>query len=279
MENIDIDLTKWERVLDALFDSALDIGLRIVLAMIVYIAGRFIISRVIKALIRLKSFRSIDPTAEGYIITFVKATLYVVLVVSIVAILGVPMSSVIAVIASAGIAIGMALQGALGNIAGGLMLLIFRPFVVGDYIRSSTGEQGYVMKISLVYTQLRTFDNRIISVPNGSLMNASIQNMTADERRRVDFSFDISESEPAGRVREIVMGVISKNEMALREPEPLVLPTDYVTDGITYTVRVWVRTEDYWPVYEGLMEAIPEALREAGIRRPATPLKIDGRNS
>ena len=165
------------KLLDKVTDGAIDIGLKLVLAVIVYLIGSFIIKRIIKGMERMKALKSIDPTAAGYIRTFVKAALYVILVVSIVALLGVPMSSVIAAIASVGVAIGMALQGALANIAGGIMLLIFRPFNVGDYIVAG-GEEGTVRNISLVYTVLTTLDNRRISVPNGNLMNSTICNAT-----------------------------------------------------------------------------------------------------
>ena len=133
------------RLLDKISDGAMDIGLRLVLAIVIYIVGSFIIRKIIKALGKLKSMKSIDTTAAGYITNFVKAALYVVLAVSIIALMGVPMSSVIAAIASVGVAIGLAMQGALSNIAGGIMLLIFRPFSVGDYIVAG-GEEGIVRR-------------------------------------------------------------------------------------------------------------------------------------
>ena len=139
---MDVNISNWERLLEKISDGAMNIGLKLLLAILVYLVGSFIIKRIIKGLKKLRSLKSIDPTAEEYIMTFIKAALYVVLVVSIVALLGVPMSSVIAAIASVGVAIGLALQGALSNIAGGIMLLIFRPFSVGDYI-STGSEEGH----------------------------------------------------------------------------------------------------------------------------------------
>ncbi len=270
---MDINISNWEKLLGKISDGAIDIGLKLLLAIVVYLVGSFLIKRLIKALGKLRSFKSIDPTAESYIITFVKAALYVVLLVSIVALLGVPMSSVIAAIASVGVAIGLALQGALSNIAGGIMLLIFRPFSVGDYIVAG-GEQGTVRSISLVYTVLTTIDNRRVSVPNGSLMNSTISNASVEPLRRVDIDFDIAGSEDADKVEKTLKDVIAKSDKALNEPAPQVLITAGVPGGLTYTVRVWVKTADYWDEFGYLMKEVPSALNAAKIARPSTPISV-----
>lgn len=271
--NMEASMNNVERLIDKLSDGAMDLGLKLVLAVVIYIVGSFIIKKIVKGMGKMKSLKSIDATAASYITTFVKATLYVVLVVSIIALLGVPMSSVIAAIASVGLAIGMALQGALSNIAGGLMLLIFRPFSVGDYI-SAGGEEGTVRNISLVYTVLTTLDNRRISIPNGSLMNSNICNATVEELRRVDLNFDIAGSEDADKVEKIMDDVIAKSEWALEKPARQVLITAGVPGGLTYTVRVWVKTSDYWDEFGYLMKEIPAALNESGIARPSTPISV-----
>ena len=271
--NMEASMNNVERLIDKLSDGAMDLGLKLVLAVVIYIVGSFIIKKIVKGMGKMKSLKSIDATAASYITTFVKAALYVVLVVSIIALLGVPMSSVIAAIASVGLAIGMALQGALSNIAGGLMLLIFRPFSVGDYI-SAGGEEGTVRNISLVYTVLTTLDNRRISIPNGSLMNSNICNATVEELRRVDLNFDIAGSEDADKVEKIMDDVIAKSEWALEKPARQVLITAGVPGGLTYTVRVWVKTSDYWDEFGYLMKEIPAALNESGIARPSTPISV-----
>ena len=270
---MEASLNNLEKLIDKISDGAIDIGLKIVLAIIIYIVGSFIIRKVIKALGKMKSMKSIDTTAASYITTFVKAALYVVLAVSIIALLGVPMSSVIAAMASVGVAIGLALQGALSNIAGGIMLLIFRPFSVGDYIIAG-GEEGTVRSISLVYTVLTTIDNRRISIPNGNLMNSTICNATVEEMRRVDLNFDIAGSEDSDKVLKIMSDVIDSTEWALDKPAPQVLITAGVPGGLTYTARVWVKTPEYWDEYGTLMKEIPVALNKAGIARPSTPISV-----
>lgn len=261
------------KIAEKFSDAAIDIGLKIIIAIVIYIVGSFIIRKLVKALGKLKSMKSIDTTAAGYITTFVKAALYVLLAVSIIALLGVPMSSVIAALASVGVAIGLALQGALSNIAGGIMLLIFRPFSVGDYIVAG-GEEGVVRNISLVYTVLTTLDNRRISIPNGSLMNSTICNATVEELRRVDLNFDIAGSEDSDKVLKILSDVIDKTEWKLDNPAPQVLITAGVPGGLTYTVRVWTKTPDYWNEFGVLMKEIPAALNKEGVARPSTPISV-----
>lgn len=262
-----------ERMLSTVSDTAINMALRILAAVVIYLVGRFLINWMVKKLTKVKGFGKVDETARNYILALIKAILYAVLIVIIVAQLGVAMSSVVALLATAGAAIGLAIQGALSNFAGGLMLLIFKPFRVGDYIIA--GEyKGYVQSISLVYTTLRTFDYTTILIPNGTLMNSDIMNSTAEDIRRVDLFFDISSAEPSDKVRSVILDTVSKWDKALSDPAPAVVTSATVTDGITYAVRVWVNTADYWDVYEGLTEDISASLNEAGISRPAMPVRI-----
>jgi small conductance mechanosensitive channel len=201
------ELSSIGRMTQNLIDSGVDLGIRILVAVVIYIVGRILINWILKALSKIKSMLRMDETARIYVRNITKAVLYTALFVTIVAELGVPISSMVAILAAAGAAIGLALQGALSNFAGGLMLLIFRPFSVGDYIESG-GSKGFVKSISLVYTVIRTFDNRIIMIPNGTLMNSVVTNTTASDLRRVDLSFDISASEPGARVREVILAAV-----------------------------------------------------------------------
>ena len=262
-----------EKIAETFADSVIDLGFRLLSALLIYLIGRFVINRLVKAMGKLRLIKKLDVTARNYLMNFTKALLYVALIVSVVAVLGVPVTSVIAVLAAAGAAIGLALQGSLANFAGGLMLLIFRPFSVGDYIHSGD-DQGFVRSISLVYTELRTFDNRIVSIPNGTLMNSRIVNTTSEELRRVDLKFDISDREETDKVEYAMFGPIYECGQILRDPKPVVVPSAIVTDGVTYSVRVWVNTPDYWDVYEYLVKEIPAALNEAGIERPYTPIRV-----
>ncbi len=263
--------------LSALSDKLLDIltnaGVRILLSLVIYVAGRILIKWVLKLFDKMESVSRIDSTARTYIRNCLKIVMYVILAVSIIAELGVQMSSIIAVIASCGMAIGLGLQGALTNVAGGLILLIFRPFVVGDVINVG-GTEGYVKSINLMYTVIDTWDNKAVSIPNGNLMNSSITNNTAENLRRVDLAFNIAGDEPINKVRSTIMKVIINMDDALAKPAPEVQPVETVPGGLKYAIRVWVETPKYWEVFNGLMNSIPQALNAADIRMAATPVKV-----
>ena len=273
MENIQTQVHNLDSVLDRLTDFCTEAGLKLLLAIVIYIVGRILISWILKLFDKGKSISKLDTTARSYIRTFLKAALYIVLVVSIIAELGVQTTSIVTFIASCGVAIGLAMQGALGNIAGGLMLLIFRPFNVGDYIMAG-GEEGTVKKISIVYTVLNTVDNKVVSIPNGTLMNANIVNVTGEKLRRVDLNFNIAGSVPVQKVRATIMEVIIDTEKAMADPAPQVDPLTGIPGGLQYVVRVWVKTEDYWEVYHELMREIPTALGAADIPGPSTPISV-----
>ena len=255
----------WEKALDI----AVQAGLKLLLALVVLIIGRQIIKWILR-IIKKGKFRDkmeIDATVDSFLTNFVRISLHVVLIVSIIAILGVPMASVVTVLATCGVAVGLALQGALSNVAGSLMILLFRPFSVGDYI-SAAGEEGTVKAISMFYTVLNTVDNKEITIPNGALMNATISNMTSENKRMVDLRFNVTGSTPVSQVRKTILAAVAEADKVWTDPAPFVSPQEPVPGGLQYTVRVWVDTKDYWPVYYDLMERIPTALAAASIGGP-----------
>ena len=243
-------------------------GSKLILALLVFIIGKMVISKILKIFEKAKFMETMDATAKKFILSAIKVLLYVVLVVSIIGILGVPMASVVAVIASCGLAVGMALQGALGNLAGGIMLLIFRPFNVGDFI-SAAGGEGVVQEISMFYTVILTVDNKRVTIPNGSLMNANVSNFSSEENRRVDLTFNIAGGNEINKVQEVMLSVMNANEKVLKDPAPFAAPLGGVPGGLQYTVRAWCASADYWDVYFALTKDISTALGEAGIGGPA----------
>lgn len=273
MENIESQINTLQNISDQLLEACTSAGIKILIAIVIYFVGKFLIKRLLKLYDKIKAVEALDVTVRNYIRTCLKAALYVVLAVSIVAELGVDMASVIAIIASCGVAISLAMQGSLSNLAGGLMLLIFRPFNVGDYIVAG-GEEGTVRSISLFYTVLVTVDNRVISIPNGAMMNANITNATSEPLRRVDLSFNVSGDIPVKKVQATILEAIIATDKVLPDPAPVVEPLTPVPGGLTYTARIWAKTENYWDVYFELMREIPTALGHAGIPGPSTPVAI-----
>ena len=268
MNDLAAQVDNMQVLLEKLIDFAASGGIRIILALLIYIIGKFCINKLISIIDKIQTKSPMDETAKTYIRNIVKAVLYVVLVVAIIGELGVPMASVITVLASAGVAVGMALQGSLGNLAGGIMLMIFRPFSVGDYIIAG-GEEGVVKKISTFYTVLNTVDNKTVSIPNGALMNSNISNCSSEELRRVDLTFNIAGSEPIKKVQATIMKVVVATDKAMADPAPDVQPLAGIPGGLEYTVRVWCKTEDYWDLYFELNQLIVEAFGEKGVKAPA----------
>lgn len=264
---------RMDAFLDKLIELCTSAGVKILIAILIYCIGKFIIGKLMKVVDKMQAASKLDATARTYIRNIIKAVLYIVLVVAIISELGVPMASVITVLASAGVAVGMALQGSLSNLAGGIMLLVFRPFNVGDYIIAG-GEEGTVKSISTFYTVLNTVDNKTVSIPNGTLMNSNISNCSSEDLRRVDLTFNIAGSEPIKKVQATIMKVIVASDKAMADPAPEVQPVAGIPGGLEYTVRVWCETADYWDLYFELMREIPTALGNAEIPGPSTPVKV-----
>ena len=262
-----------ENFLDKVIQIATNAGSKIILAILIYIIGKMIIGKILK-IVGGKPTAKLDPTVRSFTLNMVKAVLYVVLVISIIGVLGVPMASVITVLATCGVAVGMSLQGALGNLAGGIMLMIFRPFSVGDYI-SAGGAEGVVKEISLFYTVITTTDNKTITVPNGTLMNANVTNFSSEALRRVDLTFGCAKGEDIGAITKAMLDVMNRNDLVLSDPEPFAKLSGGTNESMEFTVRAWCESANYWDVYFGLTKEITEALGAIGVKAPAVRVITD----
>ena len=243
-------------------------GGSIVQAIIVAIVGFFLIKYVMKVLKKLKSFEKLDQTTTRFILNLIKWVLYAMLIIAVISILGVPMAQVIAVLASAGLAVGLALQGALSNLAGGILLMIMRPFKVGDYV-DAAGASGFVQSINLFYTVLLSIDNKRVTVPNGSLMNANVVDYTAEPKRRVDLVFSCAKSEKPAEIQQCILDAVAGSKYALTDPAPFARISGGTNEAMEFTVRVWCNTEDYWDLYFELNQLIVEAFAAKGVQAPA----------
>ena len=243
-------------------------GGNIVLAIAVSVVGVILIKYVMKILRKLKSFEKLDQTMTRFVLNFIKWLLYVMLIISVIGILGVPMAQVIAVLASAGVAVGLALQGALSNLAGGILLMVLRPFKVGDYV-DAAGASGIVHSINLFYTVILTVDNKRITVPNGSLMNSNVVDYTAEHLRRVDLVFSCAKSEKPAEIQRCILEAVSASQFALQDPAPFAHISGGSNEAMEFTVRVWCKTESYWDLYFELNQSIVEAFAARGVKAPA----------
>ena len=241
---------------------------KVLLAIVVWFVGKAIVNKIMGLTGKMKFLEKVEPNTRTFVLSALKWLLYIILVVSIVAILGVPMASVITVLGTAGAAIALSLQGSLSNLAGGIMLVIFKPFKVGDFVETS-GVTGTVKEINLFYTVLNTVDNCRINVPNGALMNTNIVDYSAEDTRRVDLSFASAKSEDPKKIQDLMLEVMGQNEKVLKDPAPFARVSGGTNEAMQFTVRAWCKTADYWDVYFDLTQTITEKLGENGVQAPA----------
>ncbi len=237
-------------------------------AIIVWIIGSWVIKRIVNfARKRFQASESIDETLAPFFTNMLGTCLKLLLALSTIGILGVETTSFAAIIAAAGLAIGMALQGSLGNFAGGVLLLIFRPFSVGDYIKAQD-QEGVVERIQLFVTVLRTLDNRIIYLPNGPLAGGAMENLTEADIRRVDMTFGIGYDDDIDQARSAFKEVLSNIPEVLQSPAPDIIVTELADSSVNFSVRPWCKPEHYWKVYGDAHEAVKKTLDQKGISIP-----------
>ena len=262
-----------ETMLTKLGELCVSFGGKLVAAILVLVIGVIAIKAVIKMLRKKKLGKHEDPTIHRFVLNLVKTALYVLLFVTVISILGVPMASMVAVIASAGLAVGLALQGSLSNLAGGIMILIFRPFKLNDYIDAS-GFSGTVVDIGIFYTTLLTPDNKAITIPNGTLMNDNVINYSAHKTRRLELVFDTAYGTDVEKVKAILLEEAGKHECALKDPAPFARLAEQGDHGLIFKLRVWVNSADYWTLNFDLLEAITARLEAEGIEIPYNQLDV-----
>ena len=245
----------------------MSIGGKLIWAGLILLLGYVAVRLVGKFLEKSKGFQKLDRAVQSFTRSFVKIVLWTVILVAVVSVLGVPVSSLVAVISAAGLAIGLALQGALSNFAGGIMILIFRPFGIGDYVNAA-GAEGSVKEITVFYTKLITPDNKLITVPNGSLMNANVTNFSCEPTRRVDIPVTVAFGTDSAVVTDIMLAAAA-DPRVIAEPAPAVVQTNSTDLGREITLRVWCNNADYWDVRFDVTERVFAGLAEKNIK-PAT---------
>ncbi len=267
------EVASMEELMNKLIDLGATSGGRILLALAVVIIG-LILVRFLSKLIRKSLDRSkLDDQVKNIIAKVVKILLYLVLAVGVIEILGVPMTSVAALIASGGLAVGLAFQGALSNLAGGFLILIFKPFKIGDYVETA-GAEGVVREITIFYTKLLTLDNKLVMIPNGDLMSSNVTNFTAEKIRRIDQDFKITNDIDQELVKKVLLEAAMGTEGILEEPAAFARLTAVDDDTYIFTVRAWCETPNYWDCYFNLIENCSTALSDNGIDDPEERIAV-----
>lgn len=257
-----------------LVETSLDLGERILAAIVIFLVGKFIVRWLNKLFAKLLEKQKVEPGVQTFLKSMVNILLLIMLGFAVVGKLGIELTGFAALLASAGVAIGMALSGNLQNFAGGLIILIFRPYKVGDYIESSSGASGTVKEIQIFHTVLVTPDNKVIYAPNGSMSNAVTTNYSQNDTRRIDLVFGVEYGENIERVQQVLKKIIEADKRILTTPEPFVLMGDLADSSINFTVRVWVNSSDYWAVYFDMKETVYTTFNQEGISIPYPQLVV-----
>ena len=248
-------------------------GLRLLAGVLVLIIGLFLVHWLIKLFEKNESLVKMEPTLKGFLSNLVHLVLYIVVVLTAASVIGIPLTSIITLVASAGVAVSLAMQGALSNLVGGVMLLLLKPIKVNEYVKVGDIE-GTVKRIGAFYTDMLMPDNRHISMPNSNLTNTAIINYTREGTRRLDVFFTVNYASDIGLVKQTLMEVVNAHPGVLREPAPAVRLNQCGDNGMSYVVRLWCQNTDYWDIHFYLLEQGKRALDAAGIEIPYPQMDV-----
>lgn len=256
---------------------ALEYAPKLAGAIVVWIIGAMVIKMIGKGVEKMMAKRDVDASLRPFLVGMTKTLLKVMLVITILGMLGIEMTSFIAILGAAGLAIGMALSGTLQNFAGGVMILIFKPFKVGDVIEAQ-GHTGSVREIQIFNTILMTPDNQKIIIPNGGLANGSMKNITTEATRRVDWTIGIGYGDNADKAKEVLMAMMKEDDRIMAEPAPFVAISELADSSVNFAVRGWVNTPDYWGVYFDLNEKVYKRFESEGLNIPYPQMDVHVHN-
>ena len=263
-----------EEIVKYLTSAGLTIGATIIKVALIWIIGRWLSKRLVTLVKKLMVKKNTDASIQTFLVSLIDIVALIVLLIIIISVVGIDTSSFIALFASAGVAIGMALSGTLQNFAGGVMVLLFRPYKVGDYIEAQ-GQAGTVKEIQICNTLLQTPDNRIIIVPNGPLSTGIINNYSREATRRVDFSFSISYGDDFELAKKVLMEIIEKDARILKTPEPFIELGKMNASSIDITVRVWCNAADYWGIFFDMNKSVYSTFPAKGLNFPYNTITVN----
>lgn len=242
-------------------------GIKIISAILIYIIGRWVAKLIVKSVVKLMEKSNVDKSLRKFVGNIVATVLTLFIVIAAIEQLGVDTTSIMAIFAAAGLAVGLALKDSLSNFSAGVMLILFKPFKLGDTITAG-GSTGVVEVIQIFNTIMRTGDNQEIIIPNGHIYGGPITNISARETRRIDLVIGIGYDDNIGKAKELMENIIANNVLILKDPAPTIMVLELGDSSINIAVRPWVKTADYWPVRAGLLQAIKETFDEQGISIP-----------
>lgn len=259
-----MDVQKW---IDTGFEWITEYGPKLLGAILIWIIGGWIVKKIIKAVSALMNRSNYDPTLQGFLVNLLTWGLKILLILAVLGTIGVETTSFAAILAAAGLAVGLALQGSLSNFAGGVLIMIFKPFKVGELIEAQ-GELGTVKEIQIFTTKLTSLDNKEIIIPNGTLSNGNIINYSSYGALRIDHTIGVSYDTDIKQAKEVLMEVLTSQEKVLEDPAPTINVSELADSSINFAVRPYAKVEHYWDVYFDTLEKAKIALDAAGIEIP-----------
>ena len=260
--------------INKLIDGGIDLGGRILAALIIFIIGKTLVNWANRIFAKMLEQRKVEPSIQSFLKSIVNITLLVLLFLAVIGKLGIELTSFAALLASAGVAVGMALSGNLSNFAGGVIILVFRPYKVGDYIEASTGASGTVTDIQIFHTVLTTPDNKVVFAPNGAMSGAVITNYSRMDLRRLDFTFGVEYGTDFELVKKTLQEIINKDNRILLEPAPMIELSALADSSVNVMVRVWVKASNYWAVNFDMTKHVYATFNEKGISFPFPQLTV-----
>lgn len=264
---MEINVSTLERYATMIGDLAVQFGTKLLVAVVVLVIGLWIIKRIMNLFDLAMQKKKVEITLHQFLLSIVGILLKAILIIIFASMVGVETTSLIAVLGAAGLAVGLALQGSLSNFAGGILILFFKPFKSGDVI-DAQGYVGIVQEIQIFNTVLLTLDNQRVIIPNGLLSNGCVKNIFVEPTRRVDLTFGISYSDDILKAKSVLKAVVDADERILKAPEVDIFVSEHADSSVNILVRPWVESENYWPVYFGLMENVKLAFDKEGISIP-----------
>ena len=257
----------WSQLLDLMQTKGVDFGINLLIALAIFYFGKMVIRLVVRGLRKVMRRQEVEKTLETFVCNLVSMVLLVVVIIAAIGQLGIETTSFIAIFGAAGLAVGLALQGSLSNFAAGVLIVLFRPYKVGDFVEAA-GISGVVEQVQILTTVLKTGDNKQIIVPNGQIMDSIITNYSANDKRRVDMVVGVSYDDDLDKVRSTIQELVAADERILAEPACTIAVSALADSSVNFVVRPWVNTADYWGVMFDLTEAIKKRFDKEGISFP-----------
>jgi small conductance mechanosensitive channel len=257
----------WAEVWTMIQTSGIDLGIRVITAIVIFFIGKWVVALVVSGLKKAMQKGDVDTTLRRFVANLVRMVLMLFVIIAAINHLGIQTASLIAVLGAAGLAVGLALQGSLSNFAAGVLIVLFRPYKVGDWIEGA-GVSGSVEEVQILTTVLKTGDNKRVIIPNSQIMGSTITNYSANPTRRVDLVVGVSYSDDLDKVRKELEDLVATDERILKDPAPTIAVSELADSSVNFVLRPWVNTADYWAVYFDLTERVKKRFDEVGVSIP-----------